>query len=169
MAEEGAKAGNLAGRAREHHFPTLLQQLLRLAVGVADAALHILAAHHGIHLFKAPGGDMMHFPCPVIYGSEHHAAPLDYFPCQGKEHASRGAVHALPLVAVLRRIYVERRSLFLRTENWAYLLAQSALGAHALVYPGIEKPLAVLTQGDAMLWATLHACGATAAFTPPLK
>ena len=47
-------------------------------------------------------------------------------------------------------------------EDRTNILAQSALYADTLVYMGIEKSLAVLTQSDAMLGATLEACGATA-------
>ncbi len=111
---------------------------------------------------------MMHFPSLVIDCTEDHTTSLDDVSCQGEEHASRGAVHALLLVAVLRRQHGEGRYLVLRTENRANLLAQSALRADALVYLGIEKSLAVFTQGDAVLGAMLKACSATAAFTPPI-
>ncbi len=69
---------------------------------------------------------------------------------------------------VLNGKHLQGMYLLLRIENGAYFLAESALRADRLVYLGIEKSLAVLTQGDAMLGATLDAGCATAAFTPPL-
>ncbi len=157
----------LAWRAGEHHLPALLEELLRLAVGVLNAALQVFAAHHGIDSLEGFRIYVVHLPCLVVDGTEDDAALRDDLSCQGKEHAARGAVHALLLVAVLRRHDGERLYLVLRTEDGAHLLAQSALYADVLVYLGIEKSLAVLTQGDALLGAPLHARGATATFTPP--
>ena len=168
VAEKALQSCYLAGRAYEHHLTSLLQELLRLAVCVLYAALQVLAAHHWIDSLDGLRTDMVHFPSLVIDCTEDHPTSLDDVSCQWKEYAARRAVHALLLVAVLRRKDGEGRYLVLRTEDGANLLAQSALGAYALVHLGIEKSLAVFTQGDAVLGAMLKTCSATAAFPPLL-
>ena len=167
MAKVAMQSCYLTGTANKHHLTTLFQELLRLTVSILYAALQILAAHHKIDALDGLCIDMMHFPCLIVDSSEDYATFLDDLSCQGKEHASRTAVHALQLVAVLCRENGEGRYLVLRTENGANLLAQSTLDADAFVYLGIEKSLAVLTQGDAMLGTTLETCSTTTASAPP--
>ncbi len=164
MAEVALQSSYLAGRADEHHFPTLLEELLCLAIGVLNAALQVFAAHHGIDTLYGIRIYVVHLPCLVVDGTKDHAALRDDLSCQGKEHATRGTVHTLLLVAVLCSQHGDWRYFVLRTKDRAYILAQSALNADALVYLGIEKSFAILTQSNAFLGTTLHARGATATF-----
>lgn len=95
--------------------------------------------------------------------AKHHTALGNGSIGEHAEDAARRRFHPHRLVGVDGGVGGKGSARLGLVEHGAHALAQVALDAQRGVDGGVSEALLVLVEADALLWASLHACGASAA------